>query len=66
MYLFDGIPIEHVIVGEALPMEKISNKLTEVSVVGLLFESERSTVVYVGRELGWGKKQNFVCILSFF
>ena len=38
-------------------MKEVSDELSQVGVVRLLFKPERPDVVVVGRELGWKKKQ---------
>jgi len=50
-YLLHGIPVEDVIVGEALSVEEIADELAQVGVVRLLLEAQRAAVVQVSGEL---------------
>jgi len=47
----EHVPVEDVVVGEALPVEQVSEQLPQVTVVWLLLKSERPTVVEIGGEL---------------
>lgn len=44
-------PVEHVVVLESLSDEQVSEQLSQVRVIGLVVESERSAVVEVDGEL---------------
>jgi hypothetical protein len=55
----DG-PVEHVVILEALSDEQVSEKLSEVRVIGLVVESKRSAVVEVdGEFVGEGSAEHF-------
>jgi len=50
---FEGVPVEDVIIREALSVEQIPDELPQISVVRLLLESQRTDVILVGGKLGW-------------
>uniref|UniRef100_A0A3B3TJT8 Uncharacterized protein n=1 Tax=Poecilia latipinna TaxID=48699 RepID=A0A3B3TJT8_9TELE len=56
------VPVEDVVVGEALPVEKVPEELPQVRVVGLVVEPQRATKVQVGRELGWRRQEGMMRI----
>uniref|UniRef100_A0A8C7ZJ68 Uncharacterized protein n=1 Tax=Oryzias sinensis TaxID=183150 RepID=A0A8C7ZJ68_9TELE len=47
------VPVEDVVVGEALPVEEVPEELPQVGVVGFVVEPQRAAQVQVGGELGW-------------
>lgn len=50
---FEHVPVEDVVVGEALPVEEVAEELAQVGVVGLVVEPQRTAEVEVCGELGW-------------
>ena len=53
-YILQVVPVEHVVVGEALPVEQVPDELAQVGVVWLLLKPQRSHIVLVRGELGCG------------
>lgn len=51
-YIFEYIPIEHIVIGEALTMEQHPEEGPQVHVVGVLIEAQLPTIHKVGDELG--------------
>ncbi len=51
-HFFYRIPVEHVVVGEPLPVEEVPDELPQVRVVWLLLEAEGAAVVEVCGEFG--------------
>ena len=51
-YEFEHVPVEDVVVGEALAVEEVPEKLAQVRVVGFVVEAQRAAEVQVGGELG--------------
>ena len=49
----EHVPVEDVVVGEALPVEQVPEELPQVRVVGLVVEAQRAAEVEVRGELGW-------------
>ena len=49
---FEHVPVEDVVVGEALAVEEVAEELSQVRVVGLVVEAQRATEVQVRGELG--------------
>lgn len=47
------VPVEDIVVGETLSVEKIPEELPEIGVVWLVIEPQRATQVQVGGELGY-------------
>lgn len=50
-YKFEHVPVEDIVVGEALSVEEVPEELAEVRVVGLVVEPQRATEVQVGGKL---------------
>lgn len=46
------VPVEDIVVGETLSVEKIPEELPEIGVVWLVVEAQRATQIQVGGELG--------------
>lgn len=46
------VPVEDVVVGETLSVEKIPEELPEIGVVWLVVEAQRATQIQVGGEFG--------------
>jgi hypothetical protein len=53
----EHVPVKHVVVGEALAVEQVSEELAQVRVVGFVVEAQRAAEVQVGGELGCGVRQ---------
>ena len=51
-YIFHEIPVENVIIREALSVEEVSDQLSQVSIVRLLLKPERTDIVVVSGKLG--------------
>lgn len=56
-YEFKHVPVEDVVVGEALSVEEVPEELAQVRVVGLVVEAQGAAEVQVGGELGWQGKR---------
>jgi len=54
---FEHVPVEDVVVGEALPVEEVTEELTQVRVVRLVIEPQGAAEVEVCGELGWRGSQ---------
>lgn len=54
-YKFEHIPVEDIVVREALSVEEVSEELAEVRVVGLVIESQRAAEIQVGGKLRCGE-----------
>ena len=50
-YEFEHVPVEDVVVGEALAVEEVPEELAQVRVVGFVVEAQRAAEVQVGGEL---------------
>ena len=48
----EHVPVKHVVVGEALAVEQVSEQLPQVRVVWLVVETQGATEVQVGGKLG--------------
>ena len=59
-YEFEHVPVEDVVVGEALAVEEVAEELSQVRVVGLVVEAQRATEVQVRGELGCKAKRDIV------
>ena len=46
-YLFDCIPIENIIIREALSMKQVSYELSEVCIVWFFFKSQGTTIIQI-------------------
>ena len=64
-YIFHEIPVENVIIREALSVEEVSDQLSQVSIVRLLLKPERTDIVVVSGKLGWKEKRKTTINLSF-
>jgi len=47
----EHVPVEHVVVGEALAVEQVPEQLAQVRVVGLVVEAQGAAEVQVGGKL---------------
>uniref|UniRef100_A0AAY4C7L5 Uncharacterized protein n=1 Tax=Denticeps clupeoides TaxID=299321 RepID=A0AAY4C7L5_9TELE len=56
-YEFEHVPVEDVVVGEALSVEEVPEELPQVGVVRLVVEAQGATEVQVGGELGCKKTE---------
>lgn len=52
----EHVPVEHIVVGEALSVEEVSEQLSQVRVVRLVVEAQRAAEVEVRGELRCRKK----------
>ena len=48
----EHVPVKHVVVGEALAVEQVPEKLPQVRVVWLVIKTQGATKVQVGGKLG--------------
>ena len=57
---FEHVPVEHVVVGEALAVEEVPEQLAQIRVVGLVVEAQRPAEVQVRGEFSWmGKMRKY-------
>lgn len=66
-YKLEHVPVEHVVVREALSVEEVSEELSQVRVVGLVVEAQRAAEVKVRGELrcrGERREKRSVRIIS--
>ena len=54
-YKFEHIPVEDIIVREALSVEEVSEELAEIRVVGLVIKSQRAAEIQVCGKLRCGE-----------
>ena len=50
---FEHVPVEDVVISEALFVEEVAEQLAKVWVVGLVVKTQRTTEVEICRQLGW-------------
>uniref|UniRef100_A0A3Q3IES5 Uncharacterized protein n=1 Tax=Monopterus albus TaxID=43700 RepID=A0A3Q3IES5_MONAL len=50
-YKFEHVPVEDIVVGEALSVEEVPEQLAEIRVVGFVVEPQRAAKVQVGGKL---------------
>ena len=63
-YIFHEVPVENVIIWEALSVKEVSDQLSQVGVVRLLLKPEGAHIVVVGGELGWKEKQKQQLVIA--
>ena len=55
-YLFDGIPIENIVIRESLSMKQVSNELSEVCIIWLFFKSQGTTIIQIRGKFSYNKE----------
>ena len=55
-YEFEEVPVEHVVIGEVLAMEEVAEQLSQVRVVGLIFEPQAPAERQVSCEFVYKQK----------
>lgn len=55
---FEHVPVENVVVSETLSVEQVPKEVSQVRVVGFLFETQRSAVVEIGSKLSCNKSKH--------